>query len=146
MKTFVETFAKKTGIQEPKDWLQVSHISIKNEPGGSGLLSWYKYSLHRILEDCYPDVDWTALKETQKLEKPAPPEPVDLSEARKVFDKIGKELGVTEMKDWYKIPVARIRERTNLIRRFQNKLECFKASTFLCITEDVILIVAFSIS
>ena len=82
----MEDFAAKMDVYEPKDWLRVSHLSIKNQPGGSGLLSFYKYSLARILSIAYPDINWNDLKKQEEIVREKPKQKINLDEARKIIE------------------------------------------------------------
>lgn len=131
MKNFLDQFANNNNLTEPIHWMNVSTISIKKVKGGSGLLTWYGYSILNMLIDAYPSVPWKEIDKKYKEEnKLKTNKPLDLNKTRKLFDQIGNEIGVKSMEDWYNVPVAKIREKTNIIRQFKNKLECFKASKF----------------
>ena len=132
VRAFLEGFAKKKGMLQPEDWLSVSHGSIKEVPGGSGFLSWYNYSLIRALEMAYPEVSWRQMKDEKLSVKAAAKEPLmNVAEMRQTFDAIGKELGVQHLDDWYKVSVSDIKKRSSFIRKFPNKLECFRTGESL---------------
>lgn len=52
-KKFIENFASKNGIKEPKDWMNVSHKHFVNS-GGRTLLDHYRFSLFDLMKDTFP--------------------------------------------------------------------------------------------
>ena len=67
--------------------------------GGSHFLKVNNYSLSRMLSVVYPEKDWQFWKFTRS------PKFVwdDVKNQRKYLDWAGKELGIKEMNDWYKV-------------------------------------------
>jgi len=92
------------------------------------LLQSFDNSLLKLLTFAFPDTQWSEIltaKVASKKIKTRNSE-IDLVKAREVFDKIGQELGVKQLSDWYQVPISEIRKRTSITRHFANKYEAFK--------------------
>ena len=127
---FLEKFAEKYHIKQNSDWQSIAPDLLKNELGGASLQHLFDNSLFKLLSFAYPDTNWSnILTPKPKKEKIKNRNSVvDLVKARKVFDEIGNELGVTEYTGWYKVPISAIRKKTSIIRYFPNKFEAFRSS------------------
>ena len=117
---FMNDFAIKNDIKSPSDWAKVS-VKKFSQAGGNSLLQYYP-NFKALVEDVYPDIDWTTVK--------FPPQKVRLTnfywdneENIKIFmDTVAKALNITSMNDWYRVSIDQIKKLggSTLIMRYKN--------------------------
>jgi hypothetical protein len=102
---FMNRLGLDLNIKEMNDWYDVTVVDVIDR-GGSGILNKHGNSLISILIAVYPEHSWQY--------KPIQiPEGYwnDLKTQRKYFDRLGRQLGIQSMDDWYKISSIEVKNK-----------------------------------
>src|SRR5690606_10752133 len=77
-------------------------------------MSYYDNSVYEMLKKVYPEHEWDPLR----FGKVPQGYWHNLDNQRKFLDRIGEELGVKELDDWYKVDSEEVRRRATFIRDY----------------------------
>eukprot|EP01114_Cavostelium_apophysatum_P022031 TRINITY_DN7837_c0_g1_i1.p1 TRINITY_DN7837_c0_g1~~TRINITY_DN7837_c0_g1_i1.p1 ORF type:complete len:347 (+),score=67.43 TRINITY_DN7837_c0_g1_i1:74-1114(+) len=111
----LEEVAKKLDVKRLEDWFQFNTNNIR-ENGGRALVRRHR-SIVSILRYVYPDQEW---KEDDFGRQRSPWLSEDLQ--RHQLEKIGKELGVQTLDDWYRVRSEDILSRCWFVTKFYSSM------------------------
>ena len=100
-RNFMDWIGKELKINELNDWYKVTKKDIVNIAGKLGPLIRYQDSLYRILCAVYPEQQWLPWKFVNCPRNYWE----SVNNQRECLERVGKELNITDMKDWYNITV-----------------------------------------
>eukprot|EP01114_Cavostelium_apophysatum_P024328 TRINITY_DN9484_c0_g1_i1.p1 TRINITY_DN9484_c0_g1~~TRINITY_DN9484_c0_g1_i1.p1 ORF type:complete len:760 (+),score=172.60 TRINITY_DN9484_c0_g1_i1:126-2405(+) len=104
---FMDQLGKKLGYVHWEDWYQTRSSDFKQEPGSANLSAQYKSApLVNIIVAVYDEHPWEFWRFSQLRTEDSQL----LGKHRRTMDRIGKALGVTTWKDWYRVSVKQIYE------------------------------------
>jgi hypothetical protein len=110
----LEKIGTQLGVKELNDWYSVDRKTITREL--SFISNIYKGSLYTTLKEIYPQHDWNPLKFT-KVPKGYWK---DANTQRTALEKIGSELGVKELDDWYTVDRGFVTSKLTFISNYYN--------------------------
>jgi hypothetical protein len=94
----LERIGSELGVFKMDDWYSISVTTVK-EQGASFITTHYNSSLYEALKKLFPEHDW----KDEKFAKLPQSYWKNENNQRKILEKIGRELGVRKLDDWYKI-------------------------------------------
>ena len=99
---------RELGIREPEQWYQISARQLRKAGrGGALVMSMFRHSLHRALQDAFPQHEWLPWKFRTGVGKLFWDKPRN----RKLFlDWAAKKLGLASLRQFYSIGAGQIRE------------------------------------
>eukprot|EP01118_Nematostelium_gracile_P007654 TRINITY_DN2498_c0_g1_i1.p1 TRINITY_DN2498_c0_g1~~TRINITY_DN2498_c0_g1_i1.p1 ORF type:complete len:323 (-),score=51.17 TRINITY_DN2498_c0_g1_i1:3-971(-) len=95
------------GLKEKEDWYKVTEEDIIKHGGDRLLKTKYKGSVRRIAESVHPDHKWLPWRFSEPT-LPGTWNSIEMQ--REYMEYLGKELKITEMKDWYNITQLQIQK------------------------------------
>eukprot|EP01114_Cavostelium_apophysatum_P002651 TRINITY_DN1234_c0_g1_i1.p1 TRINITY_DN1234_c0_g1~~TRINITY_DN1234_c0_g1_i1.p1 ORF type:complete len:573 (+),score=74.65 TRINITY_DN1234_c0_g1_i1:104-1822(+) len=97
-KAFILELERKLNIERPEDWYKFRRQDVDHN-GGMSLMRRHYKSLIDFLRTLRPDYSWDPLKFEHK------PSRFWYSETnrRRLFDEIGKKIGIKQLEDWYNV-------------------------------------------
>ena len=107
-KKFLDTISKDLRLKTLDDWYEIPMKDLQDRIGFR-LLSMYWGSLIQALQTIYPDHPW----DITKLHKVSKGYWNDINNQRKLFDSIGRRIGIERLDDWYNVRTTII-EKTKL--------------------------------
>lgn len=103
----MDSVAEKAGVQGPQQWRTVGTAMVK-QLGGAGLLDRYGGSVARLLEACYPEVEWKPWHLRKRFGKAH----WTLPENRRAFlHQLAAEFSIERPEDWKRVSSEDIRAR-----------------------------------
>jgi hypothetical protein len=111
----LEKLGERLGVKELDDWYHVKLSDVTDRL--SFMRNYYKSSLYRALKTLYPQHNWDAARFSKKL-----PGGYwnDRNAQRAALEKIGNQLGVQQLDDWYTVNGAIVHKQLNFIQNHYN--------------------------
>jgi hypothetical protein len=104
---YLDWFASLFSIETQEDWYRVHTRTIKRN-GGSGLLHVMKGSLHKALQESYPEFDWHPW-----LFAHSPAKYWDkIANRRKCLDWIAAKLNIEKQEQWLRLNTKKLKKLT----------------------------------
>ena len=94
-----------------EDWYKMNAEDIKKVEGGKSFLSQYSGSFFKLLTTVYPDYEWQPWRFINSPHNYW----VDVNNQRKFMEWAGKELGIKELNDWYKLENQQVKRKINIM-------------------------------
>jgi hypothetical protein len=105
MVNLVIEFANELELTNPESWYNVRTVQLKIM-GGAMMLDYYNYSLYKLLADLFPEHEWHAWR----FNRVPHGYWEDPSNQRTYLDWLGKQLGIKDLNDWYKIQMKDVQK------------------------------------
>lgn len=102
----LELIGEELGVNTFEDWYKISPKEVRVR--ANFIKYHYNTSLYRALKEIYPEYEWDVTQFQTRVW-------TDSNFQRQRLDEIGKELGVSTLDDWYKIPASEVRKRATFI-------------------------------
>jgi hypothetical protein len=114
----LEKFGRKLGVKELDDWYNMSAATVRTE-----LSFIQKYgSLFNALKSLYPQHNWDPLRFSRVPQVHWN----DEGTHRDALERLGKELGVKELDDWYHVSSRRVHQQLWFIQKYGSLFEALK--------------------
>lgn len=111
----MDKIGEELGVKVLDDWYKVSTQEVLSRRA-SFVTNIYHGSLSNTLKQLYPEHPWNELK----FENTRPNTWRNESNRKNALEKVGVELGVKKMEDWYNISVVDVQKKANFINRYYN--------------------------
>jgi hypothetical protein len=114
----LELIGKHLGVKELDDWYKFSGTEIAKK--ATFIYTYYNRSLLKTLQSIYPEHNWDPSKFVRV--------PADYwnddNNQRSHLESVGKELGIKELDDWYKVSATEISSKVSFLktRRYNGSL------------------------
>jgi hypothetical protein len=114
----LDRIGKELGVQKMDDWYKITSKQVKKTKAAF-IVKYYNGSLIEALKKIYPEHNWDPL---QFAKLPQSYWDDELNQ-KKALDRIGEELGVQKMEDWYNISSTQVRQKkASFIKKHHNGL------------------------
>eukprot|EP01027_Heterolobosea_sp_BB2_P018918 GEZU01026579.1.p1 GENE.GEZU01026579.1~~GEZU01026579.1.p1 ORF type:complete len:601 (+),score=135.41 GEZU01026579.1:14-1816(+) len=120
-RNFLNRIAEELNVKTLDDFYKISADDVRSKGGASLLNHYYDGSLEKALQTIYPEHNW----DVSKFEKASNDYWKDPKNHRELFDRIGEEIGINQLDDWYQIGTDEIQARgggTLLLDYYNNSL------------------------
>lgn len=118
--TTLEVLKNQLGINEPKDWYDISWAALDKSDAQRVISTHYNNSLLKALETHYPHEQWNVLRFKEYPRKNWD----DRSTHLAFFEWLYKKLQMSSMEDWYGVSPAQVEASGGgaLLKLYQNSL------------------------